>query len=137
MVLYSYNFHILHCSNTQWGMLIFQTHFHFYVVEWGMMIFQTHFHVHVVGLEGIGLNKILFHCLIVSLSIYVPISSQSRGGFRLGGGTSPGPLKNLLEPYFCPDAKTSFKISSFRDLKCLLCVCATVKIQFDNTSTCK
>ena len=60
-----------------------------------------------------------------------------RGGFR--GGTrpaSPPPIftcKQFLEPYICPYANTCLKINSCIDLKCLLYVCATVKIQFANT----
>ena len=49
---------------------------------------------------------------------------------------APPPLflhvKIFLEPYICPNANTCLKISSSIDLKCLLYVCATVKIQFVN-----
>ena len=59
-----------------------------------------------------------------------------RGGFR-GRGTRPPPpiftCKQFLETYICPYANTCLKISSCIDLKGLLYVCATVKIQFANT----
>ena len=59
-----------------------------------------------------------------------------RGGFR-GGAPGPGPpiftCKIFLEPCICPYANTCLKISSSIDLKFLLYVCATVKIQFANT----
>ena len=52
-----------------------------------------------------------------------------------GGGTRADLpiflLVNIfLEPYICPYANTCLKISLYKDL---LCVCATGKIQFDNT----
>ena len=54
----------------------------------------------------------------------------------MGGPPGPGPpiftCKNVLESYICPYDNN---YSSYIDLKCLLCVCVTVKIQFDNTST--
>ena len=57
------------------------------------------------------------------------------GGFR--GGTRPRPppiftCKKYLESYIYPYDN---KYSSYIDLKCLLCVYVTVKIQFGNTST--
>ena len=59
-----------------------------------------------------------------------------RGGFR-GGGTRPGTpptftCKTFMESYIYPYGNP---YSSYIDVKCLLCVCVTVKIQFDNTST--
>ena len=60
-----------------------------------------------------------------------------QSGADLGGPPGPSPLflhvKNCLEPYICPYANTCLKISSCIDLKCLLYVCATVKIQFAST----
>ena len=55
-----------------------------------------------------------------------------------GGRTRPDPplflhVKDILEPYICPYTNTCLKISSCMDQKCLLYVCATVKIQFANT----
>ena len=46
------------------------------------------------------------------------------GGFRGGGIFS-----------ICPFANTSVYINI--NLKCLFCLCATVKLQIDNTCTCK
>ena len=59
------------------------------------------------------------------------------GGFRGGGqqawATPIFTCKNFLEPYICPYANTCLKISACIDLKCLLYVSATIKIQFGNT----
>ena len=53
-----------------------------------------------------------------------------------GGARGPGPLflldKNFFESYIYLYDKT---YSSYIDLNCLFCICVTVKIQFDNTST--
>ena len=58
-------------------------------------------------------------------------------GADIGGHQARAPLfllvKKFLEPYTCPYANTCLKISSCIDRKCLLYLCATVKIQFDNT----
>ena len=57
-------------------------------------------------------------------------------GADLGGPTKPGPpiftCKNYSESYI--DHYDNM-YSSYIDLKCLLCVYVTVKIQFGNTST--
>ena len=61
---------------------------------------------------------------------------QKQGGFSGGGGGTRADLpifllvNIFLEPYICPYANTCLKISLYKDL---LCVCATGKIQFDNT----
>ena len=53
-----------------------------------------------------------------------------------GGPPGLGPpiftCKNFLESYIYPYDNT---YSPYIDLKCLFCVCVTVKMQFDNTST--
>ena len=46
------------------------------------------------------------------------------------GGFGGAPVPPVLHLPLCQD------LNSYVDLKCLLCVCLTVKIQFDNTSTC-
>ena len=60
-------------------------------------------------------------------------SNQHQG--RIKGGAQAWPqyfyLQNFFRAlYICPYANTCLKISSCIDLKCLLYVCATVKIQF-------
>ena len=59
-----------------------------------------------------------------------------RGGFRGGGRPGSGPpiftCKNYLESYIYHYDNT---YSSHIDLKCLLCVYVTLKIQFGNTNT--
>ena len=65
-------------------------------------------------------------------------ASTSTSGADLGGPTSPGPtlfyLSNFFRALYWPLCQYYF--SSYIDLKCLLFVCVTVKILFDNTSTC-
>ena len=56
-----------------------------------------------------------------------------RGGFNKGGHHPLALHIFTLEPYICPYANTCLKISSCIDIKCLLYVCVTVKIQFGNT----
>ena len=63
-------------------------------------------------------------------------SFMVRAGADLGISSRPGPTiftcKNLLESQSCPYDNI---YSSYINLKCLLYVCVTVKIQIDNTST--
>ena len=81
------------------------------------------------------ISKLIILYYFLNNDSQVHSHNLSRGGFR--GGTRPGhPIftcKNFLEPYICPYANTCLKTSSCIDLKCLLYVCATVKIQFANT----
>ena len=72
------------------------------------------------------------------MNFFVLLLFYESAGADLGGPTRLGPppiftCKNFLEPYICPCAITRLKISSCIDLKCLLYVCATVKVQFVNT----
>ena len=73
------------------------------------------------------------------MNFFVLLLFYESAGADLGGATRPSPpppiftCKNFLEPYICPCAITCLKISSCIDLKCLLYVCATVKVQFVNT----
>ena len=65
-----------------------------------------------------------------------------RGGFRGGGAPDPSPpplfllVKFFQRPIFALLPILASK-SVLIDPKCLLCVFVTVKIQFDNTSTCR
>ena len=65
-------------------------------------------------------------------------ASTSTSGADLGGAQQAFfTCQIFLEPYIGHWPLCQYYFSSYIDLKCLLFVCVTVKILFDNTSICK
>ena len=60
-----------------------------------------------------------------------------RGGFIGGGAPGQAPLFLVVKIFTALYLPLCQHFSSYVDVKCVFCLCMTVKIQFDNNRTCK